>query len=278
MKNGILVVDVARCHGCNNCFMACKDEFVGNDFPPYSIAQPRHGQRWINVKKRERGVYPMMDVAYLPTTCQHCENAACARVGGAAVTKSANGQAVLLHTVAAKGNRLLAEACPYHAVFWNEEAQLAQKCNLCSHLLDNGWDKPRCVMACPTGALTFQFVEEEDMKRFVAEHELSALRPELNTRPHVLYKNLYRFNRNFIGGAVTKNGDCLQNASVACRKEGADEEKHVTTNTFGEFKIDGLEDGDYLIAVSYLEGKVLSLTAKVDGASVYLGEIPYEYD
>ncbi len=30
------IIDVARCHDCNNCFLACKDEFVGNNRLPYS--------------------------------------------------------------------------------------------------------------------------------------------------------------------------------------------------------------------------------------------------
>ena len=33
MKQWYKVIDVARCHDCNNCFMADKDEFVGNDWP-----------------------------------------------------------------------------------------------------------------------------------------------------------------------------------------------------------------------------------------------------
>ena len=36
-----LIIDVARCHDCNNCFLACKDEFIDNDFPGYSQAQPK---------------------------------------------------------------------------------------------------------------------------------------------------------------------------------------------------------------------------------------------
>jgi len=31
-----MVVDVALCHDCNNCFMADKDEYVGNDWPGYT--------------------------------------------------------------------------------------------------------------------------------------------------------------------------------------------------------------------------------------------------
>ena len=58
MKKWNLVIDVARCHDCNDCFLADKDEFVGNDFPPYSAAQPWHGHRWMNIKRKERGQYP----------------------------------------------------------------------------------------------------------------------------------------------------------------------------------------------------------------------------
>ena len=37
-KKWNMVIDVARCIDCNNCFLADKDEFTGNDFPPYSVA------------------------------------------------------------------------------------------------------------------------------------------------------------------------------------------------------------------------------------------------
>jgi len=58
MKKWNLIIDVALCHDCNNCFLADKDEFVGNDFPPYSVAQPWAGQRWMNIERKERGQYP----------------------------------------------------------------------------------------------------------------------------------------------------------------------------------------------------------------------------
>ena len=64
MKSWHLIVDVARCHDCNDCFLADKDEFVDNEFPPYSAAQPWHGHRWMNIKRKERGQYPMVQVAY----------------------------------------------------------------------------------------------------------------------------------------------------------------------------------------------------------------------
>ena len=30
MKRWSLVIDVEKCEGCHNCFLACKDEHVGN--------------------------------------------------------------------------------------------------------------------------------------------------------------------------------------------------------------------------------------------------------
>lgn len=69
MKQNYLVIDIALCHDCNNCFMACKDEHVDNDWLPYTNAQPRHGHRWMNIHRTERGQYPRIDVAYLPMPC-----------------------------------------------------------------------------------------------------------------------------------------------------------------------------------------------------------------
>ena len=31
-----MVIDTTKCNGCYNCFLACRDEFCGNEYPPYS--------------------------------------------------------------------------------------------------------------------------------------------------------------------------------------------------------------------------------------------------
>ena len=36
MTKYAMVVDVTKCNGCYNCFLACRDEYCGNDFSPYS--------------------------------------------------------------------------------------------------------------------------------------------------------------------------------------------------------------------------------------------------
>ena len=40
----VFLIDVARCSGCFNCQLACKDENCGNDWRPYSAAQDMTGQ------------------------------------------------------------------------------------------------------------------------------------------------------------------------------------------------------------------------------------------
>ena len=47
------------------------------------------------------------------------------------------------------------DSCPYGVIYFNDELNLAQKCTGCAHLLHRGWKEPRCVDACPTGALKF---------------------------------------------------------------------------------------------------------------------------
>jgi Fe-S-cluster-containing dehydrogenase component len=77
MKKWNLIIDIEKCEDCNNCFLACKDEHVDNDWPGYAVSQPLHGQRWMNIMRRERGQYPIIDVAYLPVPCMHCDKAPC---------------------------------------------------------------------------------------------------------------------------------------------------------------------------------------------------------
>jgi len=56
-----LIVHVACCDNGRLCFLAIRDEFVGNTFPGYSAAQPEQEHRWLNVRRRKRGTYPLME-------------------------------------------------------------------------------------------------------------------------------------------------------------------------------------------------------------------------
>lgn len=256
MKKWNVIIDVAKCEDCNNCFLSCKDEHVDNDWPGVALPQPRHGHRWINILRKERGRYPLIDVAYRPTPCMHCDDPPCLKAAqNNAVVKRPDG-IVIIVPERAKGQRELVKACPYGAIWWNEEHQAPQKCTLCAHLLDNGWSRPRCVQACPTGALHVVQATDDEMAAMVKARSLEVLSPEFNTRPRVYYRNLYRFNRCFVSGsvAVKKNGvvDCAENAKVLLHKEKQTIDE-AATDAFGDFKFDGLveKSGVYRLEIHY---------------------------
>ena len=245
MKKWHLIIDVEKCEDCNNCFLSCKDEYIGNDFLPYSVAQPKHGPRWMNIMRKERGKFPMIDVAYLPVPCMHCDDAACIRKAtDGAVYKKDNG-IVIIDPEKAKGRKDMVDTCPYGAIWWNEEQNVAQKCTLCAHLLDDGWKEPRCVQSCPTGALRAVKVEDSEMVQIAKDENLEVLHPEHNTKPSMYYRNLYRFFSCFIGGnvAVEVSGvtDCAEGARVTLFKDSKKIGEAVTDN-YGDFKFDNLEE------------------------------------
>ena len=264
VKQRYMVIDVGLCHDCNNCFIACKDEFVMNDWPPYSKAQPRHGHRWMNIERKERGQFPRIDCAFLPMPCQHCQDAPCVKENPDCVNKRADG-VVLIDPVKSKGKKSVAESCPYGAIFWNEDEDIPQKCTMCAHLLDNGWDMPRCAHSCPTGAMTFYTAGKAEMAGIIAAEGLEQFRPELGSNPNVLYKNLHKFTKGFIAGGVLKDGDCAAGITVSL-SGGASAEQ--TTNFFGDFKFDGLTPGEYTLAVDGKEALTVSV-----GESLNVGDL-----
>jgi Fe-S-cluster-containing dehydrogenase component len=277
MKRYHLVIDVEKCENCGNCFLACKDEHVGNDWPGYGAGQPNLGSSWITVFSKERGQYPFIDVAYLPVPCMHCDDAPCIKASGGAISKRLDG-VVLIDSQKSKGRKDLINACPYQAIQWNDALQLPQKCTLCAHLLDTGWDKPRCVQSCPTGALTFRFVEDNDMTTLVGEEKLEVYKPGANTRPSVYYKNLYRFTRCFIGGSVATRIDgkeeCVEGARVSLLDSAGEKKDDTRTDAFGDFKFDDLEGGSgaYTVLVNAGGREVASIVVDL-GESISMGTI-----
>lgn len=264
-----LVIDVARCEGCNNCLMACKDEHVGNDWPGYTQPQPLHGGHWIRIPKAERGAYPIVDVAYRPTPCMHCEAPACAGAVPGAISRRADG-IVLIDPGKAKGRKELVTACPYGAIQWNEELQVAQKCTLCAHLLDDGWSKPRCVQVCPTGALQIVQAADAEIAAIRQTRQLEPLKPECGTRPGVLYANLYRFTDCFVAGslAIRRDGteDCLKGASVTLLRAG-EAAAQTTTDVFGDFRFDRLKSGDAGLSLKLEAAGFRDRTVSLDALS-----------
>jgi len=276
MKKWNLIIDVAECTNCNLCTLAAMDEYVGNDWPGYSAPMPRHGHKWINILQKERGQTPMIDIAYVPTMCNHCDDAPCIKADRHGAIKKRPDGIVLIDPAKAKGRKDLVDACPYGHIWWNDELQLPQAWTFDAHLIDQGWQQTRGQQSCPTGAMRAISVEDEEMTRVAREQNLEVMKPELNSRPRVYYRNLWRYSKCFIGGSVSeeKDGviDCLEGASVQLLKDGASIAV-TTTDNYGDFKFDRLEEnsGHYTVQI-FASGRSKTVEADL-GASINLGEI-----
>lgn len=276
MKKYYFIIDVAKCWDCNNCFISCNDEHQGNDWPGYTLAQPNHDHRWMDVMRMERGQYPLIDVAYRPTPCMHCQDAPCVKAANGAITQREDG-IVLIDPEKSKGMKDLLTSCPYGAIYWNEESNIPQKCTMCAHLLDDGWKQPRCVQACFTGALRFEHLEQDELSALIESEGLEQLHPERGTRPNVFYKNLHRFDKVFIAGSVAlqEDGilDCVKGAKVTLYQNNT-KISEVVTDAFGDFKFDQLSEnsGDYSVEIETESKSPQSLQVEL-GKSMNLGTI-----
>ncbi|MEZ7195189.1 4Fe-4S dicluster domain-containing protein [Pseudodesulfovibrio karagichevae] len=271
-----LIVDVAKCENCNNCYMTLLDEYVGNRFPGYSEPCPRHGHHWIQLDTRERGSGSLMDVAYLFTTCNQCDNAPCMQAArDKAIYKRADG-IVMIDPRKAQGQRDLVKACPYGHIWWNDELGLPQKWCWDAHLLDADWKEPRPVSVCATGSLKAVKLSDSEMKGLAAKEELQVLHPEYGTHPRIWYKNLFRYTQAHIAGSVAQVADevedVVEGAQVALTHDGK-EIGSCRTDMFGDFKFDAIEpdSGEYTLKV-LSDGREKALKI-VMGASVNVGVI-----
>jgi Fe-S-cluster-containing dehydrogenase component len=239
-----MIIDLAKCVGCFNCLMACKDEHADNAWLPYTDRQQRHAQKWIEPVRHERGRAPYTDVCYVTKLCRHCDDAPCAKAFPDAVRRRNDG-VVLLDAEEAKGNEALVAACPHGMISWNGELGVAQKCTMCAHLLDAGWKEPRCVQACPLRALSIVKCDDAAFAEIAENQGLSPL-DDGPGRPGVLYKNLHKYASLFVAGAVTFMDGDIERAAVGAAVNlsvNGVALKKIETDFFGEFKFDGIPRG-----------------------------------
>ncbi|OFW57959.1 MAG: hypothetical protein A2133_07650 [Actinobacteria bacterium RBG_16_64_13] len=271
-----MVMDVTKCNGCYNCFLACRDEHCGNEFPAYSASQPHTGHYWMRVVEKERGRYPKVKVAYTAIPCMHCDKPRCVEVaqGGeepGAIYQRADG-IVLIDPERSAGRKDLLSSCPYRVIFWNEEKRLPQKCTFCAHLLDRGWAEPRCVEACPTRALVFGDLDDpkSEVAKLVASGRTEALRPEYEMGDKVTYIGL---PKRFVAGAVVfgDSDKCGEGAKVTL--EGTGTPRTTVADNYGDFEFESLPaGGSYTVRVEAVGYDTRELAARTN-QDVYLGDV-----
>jgi sulfite dehydrogenase (quinone) subunit SoeB len=269
----VFVIDIAKCNGCYACQVVCKDEHVGNDWTPIAKPQPETGQFWLDLTERVRGTVPKVKVAYRPHLCMHCAKAPCVdacQVEGALCTR-ADGL-VIIDPVKCTGCKSCVDACPYSAIFFNDNLNIAQKCTGCAHLLDDGWAEPRCADACPTLALRLLDEETAETQELLAAAEV--WKPELKDelQPRVYYLNL---PKKFIAGTLYDpvEEEVIIGAACTLTPTAAGEPRTTQTDGYGDFWFEDLPDG--LFELEIRRGSLVRKFADLDTAErdINLGDI-----
>ena len=120
--------------------------------------------------------------------CNHCTNAPCVTICPVnALEKRADG-IVDLDRDACIGCKSCLQACPYDALYLNEDTGAAEKCHFCAHRVEQNLE-PACVTVCPERAIIPGDLHDpnSEVSKLAARAEATVRRPEQNTGPNVHY-------------------------------------------------------------------------------------------
>jgi len=171
------VIDHESCIGCHACTVACKAE---NDVPV--------GAFRTSVKYTEVGLFPDVKRNFLVQRCNHCSDAPCVTICPVNALEKREDGIVDVDRDACIGCRACMQACPYDAIYLNEDSGAVEKCHFCAHRVERGIE-PACVTVCPVGAIIPG--DFDDPKSAVSlrvlNDETKVRRPEQGTGPNVHY-------------------------------------------------------------------------------------------
>jgi len=213
-----MAVDLDRCNGCAACVAACH---VENNVPVAGKADHLKGREmsWLRIEPfYERG-----EVAFLPMLCQQCHYAPCESVCPVfAAHHNPEGLNVQVYARCV-GTRYCSNNCPYKVRRFNwrqhrrpaptdrmlnpdvpaREVGVMEKCTFCLQRIRAAKDKAKdegrkvrdgefttaCAQSCPTGAIVFGNLLDEESKVYRLAHSERAYRvfETLGTEPSVHY-------------------------------------------------------------------------------------------
>jgi len=193
-----MVIDLARCVGCDTCSIACKAEKT----------TPR-GVQWNRVLKYETGVYPKSRRHFLPMQCMHCAEPECKKVCPTGAISKRDDGIVVIDGDKCMGCRYCVLACPYasphnldrrctydegyvtpfeKADHQKHRAGTSEKCDFCLSRVEKGLE-PACVASCVAKARFFGDLtdQESEVSRLIKERNGFVLNPEMKTDPSCYY-------------------------------------------------------------------------------------------
>ena len=239
----VFVFDASICNGCYCCQIACKDEHCANDWTPYAKPQPDTGSVLAQAERvcawhgaqgedalRRHALQPLRRGRLhgrLPGGRRHLQ----------ARRRSGHHRPGDMHGLQ-ELRRCLCVRRHLHERTAEHRSEVHGMCPSPGR----GWTEPRCIDACPTGAL--KFLEEAEAKELIGEAEL--LHPA-DTEAARLLQNI---PKKFIAGTLydPAKKEVVIGASLTLKSNGST--WTTTTDGFGDFWFEGLEMGSYDLEIT----------------------------
>ncbi len=203
-----MVIDLAKCVGCDTCTVSCKAE---NRTPP--------GVSYNVVLEMELGEFPNVQRYNVPRPCMQCDNPPCVQVCPVEATYKLDNGIVAIDHDRCIGCRYCITACPYGARSFDfgedysgemlgfNDVQAPEygvdrgprrkalapkgtvrKCTFCFHRLERG-EEPACVETCIGDARYFGDLNDPNsvVSQLAKSPRAFRLKEELGTGPRVIY-------------------------------------------------------------------------------------------
>lgn len=165
------IFDHEKCIICNACVDACNRAY-GN----------------LNWRKLPVFTFNEYKTA-LSISCNHCKNPLCMKVCPANAYEINEEFGILkINQDKCIGCGYCQWACPYEAPVFNNDGVMS-KCHFCYDRVTLGKGLPYCVESCPTGALSFGWIEDNG-------NDVSYLPPKEITRPRLIIKSAENLKLN----------------------------------------------------------------------------------
>ncbi len=224
MKYGF-AIDQRTCIGCHACTVACKTEH-----------QVPLGQFRTWVKYVDSGTFPDSTRDFAVMRCNHCTDAPCIKICPTSALFKREDGIVDFDSDRCIGCKSCMQACPYDAIYIDEDSHTAAKCNFCAHRIDDGLE-PACVTVCPTHSIWVGDLDDENsgISKLLANNATAVRAPEQNTGPNVFYLGAERATLDPLGAPVKDTYLWAKPDEQRLRTSGdftgADPTAHTTLNT-----------------------------------------------